>query len=65
MSGTNLYVINGKIYSIEHVNGKWVVYMDGMDIADFPTENTAKVWINDRARKRDLSEKTNKFINNL
>ncbi len=57
--------INGKEYIISQNGDKWTVYIDGMDIADFPTENTAKVWVNDRARNKKLSAKTNQFISSL
>ncbi len=64
-NGSNLFVIYGKIYTIVNENNKQDVYMDGKDIADFPTENTARTWIKDRARKKNLSEKTNQFLNSL
>lgn len=62
---TNIFVINGKTYSTENVNGNWIVFMDGKDIAEFATERLANVWIKDRARNKNLSTKTEKLINSL
>ncbi len=57
--------INGRTYSIDSDGGAWYVYLDGIDIAEFPTKHLAEAWVRDRARKVELSAKTVDLIESL